>query len=207
MATGSLNQTLNQQLGLPIRPVKGQVSHLSADQIQTLLNLPVTHAGYSAPCEGGAVSGATFEAPDMSETLSLKGHQTNFESAVRALPNWIKSSVEETATEVTGRVAFRPTTPDHLPIIGAVPDPEWMKTAYLSQSHTHVVYKYPKQQYQRGLYVSNGHGPRGLMSVFLAAESLLADIQGHALVQPLSLYHASHPARFTIRKWRSGKQE
>ncbi len=205
VATGSLNQTLNQQLDLPIRPVKGQVSHLSADQIQSPLNLPVTHAGYSAPCEGGAVSGATFEAPDMSETLSLKGHQTNLESAVRALPNWIKSSVEETATEVTGRVAFRPTTPDHLPIIGAVPDPEWMKTAYLSQSHTHVVYKYPKQHYQRGLYVSNGHGPRGLMSVFLAAESLLADIQGTAPVQPLSLYHASHPARFAIRTWRRGK--
>jgi tRNA 5-methylaminomethyl-2-thiouridine biosynthesis bifunctional protein len=207
VATGSLNQALNQQLGLPIRPVKGQVSHLISDQIQTPLNLPVTHAGYSAPCKGGAVSGATFEAPDMSETTSLKGHQSNLESAVSALPNWIKSSVKETATEVTGRVAFRPTTPDHLPIIGAVPDPEWMKTTYLSQSHTHVVYKYPKQQYQAGLYVSNGHGPRGLMSVFLAAESLLADIQGTALVQPLSLYHASHPARFTIRTWRSGKQK
>ncbi len=207
VTTGSLNQALNQQLGLSIRPVKGQVSHLTSDQIQTPLNLPVTHAGYSAPCEGGAVSGATFEAPDMSKTTSLKGHQTNLESAVSALPNWIKSSVKKTATEVTGRVAFRPTTPDHLPIIGAVPDPEWMKTAYLSQSHTHVVYKYPKQHYQRGLYVSNGHGPRGLMSVFLAAESLLADIQGRALVQPLSLYHASHPARFAIRAWRSGKQK
>ena len=205
VATGSLNQALNQQLGLPIRPVKGQVSHLTSDQIQSPLHLPVTHAGYSAPCEGGAVSGATFEAPDMSKTASLKGHQTNLQSAVSALPNWLQSSVTETATEVTGRVAFRPTTPDHLPIIGAVPDPEWMKTAYLSQSHTHVVYKYPKQQYQRGLYVSNGHGPRGLMSVFLAAESLLADIQGGALVQPLSLYHASHPARFAIRKWRRGK--
>ena len=44
------------------------------------------------------------------------------------------------------------------------------------------------------------------MSVFLAAETLMADISGSALPQPLSLYHASHPARFAIRRWRSGKK-
>jgi tRNA 5-methylaminomethyl-2-thiouridine biosynthesis bifunctional protein len=42
------------------------------------------------------------------------------------------------------------------------------------------------------------------MSVFLAAETILADVQGQALLQPLALYHASHPARFVIRAWRSG---
>ncbi len=201
VATGSLNTRLNQQLGLPIRPVKGQVTHLSATQISAPLHYPVTHAGYSSPSSEGAVSGATFEAPDMREETSLSGHQHNLNTAKEALPVWTNAAAES----VTGRVAFRPTTPDHLPIVGAVPDPEWMQQAYLSQSHTHVVYKYPEQRYQKGLYVSNGHGPRGLMSVFLAAESLLADIQGTALVQPLSLYHASHPARFAIRKWRSGK--
>jgi len=82
-----------------------------------------------------------------------------------------------------------------------------MESAYLSQSHTHAVYQYEKQKYQTGLYVSNGHGPRGLMSVFLAAEILMADISGTALPQPLSLYHASHPARFAIRLWRSGNSE
>ncbi|VAW45680.1 tRNA (5-methylaminomethyl-2-thiouridylate)-methyltransferase / FAD-dependent cmnm(5)s(2)U34 oxidoreductase [hydrothermal vent metagenome] len=201
VATGSLNEKLNQQLGLPIRPVKGQVTHLKPTQISTALNYSVTHAGYSSPCLDGAVSGATFEAPNMSEHTSTAGHQQNLDNANQALPHWATAS----ANSVQGRVAFRPTTPDHLPIVGGVPDPKWMETSYFSQSHTHVVYKYPMQRYQTGLYVSNGHGPRGLMSVFLAAESLLADIQGTAPVQPLSLYHASHPARFAIRKWRSGK--
>ncbi len=201
VATGSLHSALNQQLGLPIRPVKGQVSHLSSEQLNKPLRYPVTHSGYSSPCEGGAVSGATFEAPDMSEHTSLSGHRSNLNAAHSALPNWTNA----TAESLTGRVAFRPTTPDHLPIVGAVPDQAWMTQSYFSQSHTHVVYKYSKQRYQHGLYVSNGHGPRGLMSVFLAAESLLADIQGTAPVQPLSLYHASHPVRFAIRQWRSGK--
>jgi len=202
VATGALNAELNRQLGLPIRPVKGQVSHLTAQQQTSQLNCAVLHEGYSSPCGGGmAVSGATFEAPDMSLTLSTESHQKNLDITQTALPNWL----ETTAEALTGRVAFRPTTPDHLPIVGPVANPEWMQQAYLEESHTHAVYRYPEQRYQAGLFVSNGHGARGLMSVFLAAESIVADLQGTPLHQPLSLYHASHPARFKIRHWRSGK--
>jgi tRNA 5-methylaminomethyl-2-thiouridine biosynthesis bifunctional protein len=213
-ATGGLSSELNARLQLPIRPVKGQVTHLSAAQQTTPLNCPVTHAGYSSPCgDGLAVTGATFEAPDMGQVLSAAGHVTNLENARQALPNWLadlsqpnlsQSNALDEACVVGGRIAFRPTTPDHLPIIGAVPDPDWLQRSYLSQSHTHAVYRYPPQRYQPGLFVSNGHGPRGLMSVFLAAETILADVQGQALLQPLALYHASHPARFVIRAWRSG---
>ncbi|WP_373019942.1 bifunctional tRNA (5-methylaminomethyl-2-thiouridine)(34)-methyltransferase MnmD/FAD-dependent 5-carboxymethylaminomethyl-2-thiouridine(34) oxidoreductase MnmC [Thiomicrorhabdus sp.] len=201
VATGSLNVRLNERLELPIRPVKGQVTHLTETQQNWSLNCAVTHEGYSAPCgEGMAVTGATFEAPDMSEILSEDGHQANLQQAAKALPGWLNAE----SGEVEGRIAFRPTTPDHLPIVGAVADPEWIQEAYVTQSHTHAVYRYPPQKYLPGLFVSNGHGPRGLMSVFLAAESIVADLQGDALPQPLSLYHASHPARFVIRQWRSG---
>ncbi len=205
VATGSLDQKLNQSLGLPIRPVKGQVTHLQPAQQKQPLGKAVTHEGYSVSYAGGAVTGATFEAPDMSHTLSAASHDFNLAMTQKALPQWLQAD-QVSASRVEGRVAFRPTTPDHLPIIGAVVKQQWLQEAYLSQSHTHAVYRYPEQQYQRGLFVSNGHGPRGLMSVFLAAEIIYADISGQALPQPLSLYHASHPARFQIRAWRSGKK-
>ena len=202
VATGALNSELNQQLGLPIRPVKGQVSHLLLEQQSASLKCGVMHEGYSVTLDNGmAVTGATFEAPDMSQTLSTDSHQANLEITQTAMPEWVKAE----ADALQGRVAFRPTTPDHLPIIGPVADPHWMTDSYLNQSHTHAVYRYPAQQYQPGLFVSNGHGPRGLMSVFLAAESIVADLQGQPLLQPNALYYASHPARFAIRQWRSGK--
>ncbi|MBN2865863.1 MAG: bifunctional tRNA (5-methylaminomethyl-2-thiouridine)(34)-methyltransferase MnmD/FAD-dependent 5-carboxymethylaminomethyl-2-thiouridine(34) oxidoreductase MnmC [Thiotrichales bacterium] len=202
VATGALNTELNQQLGLPIRPVKGQVSHLLPEQQSAPLKCGVMHEGYSVTLDNGmAVTGATFEAPDMSQTLSTDSHQANLDITQTAMPDWVKSE----AGALQGRVAFRPTTPDHLPIIGPVADPAWMTESYLSQSHTHAVYRYPSQQYQAGLFVSNGHGPRGLMSVFLAAESIVADLHGQPLLQPNALYHASHPARFAIRSWRSGQ--
>ncbi len=203
VATGSLNKTLNQRLGLPIRPVKGQVTHLMSQQQNNPLKKAVTHSGYSVSHSCGAVTGATFEAPGMTESLSEQSHRENIDNTFQALPDWLHDDIKPSS--VTGRVAFRPTTPDHLPIVGPVADPKWLAEAYLSESHTHAVYRYPEQRYQQGLFVSNGHGPRGLMSVFLAAEIIYADLAGQAPVQPLSLYHASHPARFTIRNWRSGK--
>jgi len=206
VATGSLDANLNGQLGLPIRPVKGQVTHLDKDALNNRLQKAVIHDGYSVSHSTGAVTGASFEAPDMGLDLSMLSQQENIEKASKLLPDWLHDHSEVGYKHtLNGRIAFRPTTPDHLPIIGPVPDVNWLEEAYLSLSHTHAVYRYKEQRYQPGLFVSNGHGPRGLLSVFLAAESILADLMGLSPVQPLSLYHASHPARFAIRQWRSGK--
>lgn len=202
VATGALSEALNQQLGLSIRPVKGQVSHLLPEQQSSSLNCAVIHGGYSVTLsDGRAVTGATFEASSFDKMLTLAGHQTNLEIAQKSLPEWVNAP----ANELKGRIAFRPTTLDHLPVIGPVADQDWLAEHYLTQPNTHVGYSYPSQHYQPGLFVSNGHGPRGLMSVFLAAESIVADLQGATLLQPATLYQATHPSRFAIRQWRSGK--
>jgi tRNA 5-methylaminomethyl-2-thiouridine biosynthesis bifunctional protein len=207
VATGALDEALNRQLGLPIRPVKGQVSHLPATAIQAPLHCTVTHRGYTvtgnlgedAPYEG--VTGATFEAPDTATELSETAQSENREMVSEALPNWWNHEAG-----LHGKIGFRPTTPDHLPLIGAVPPPEWMAEAYLSQPHSQVPHRYPPQRYQAGLFVSNGHGARGLMSVFLGAEIIGRMVAGEMAVMPQHLYHAVHPSRFAIRAWRSGKK-
>lgn len=202
VATGALSDELNQQLGLSIRPVKGQVSHLLPEQQSSSLRCAVIHDGYSVTLnDGHAVTGATFEPATLNRVLTLAGHQDNLEMAQKTLPKWVNAQ----ASALQGRIAFRPTTLDHLPVIGPVAEPAWLAEHYLTQPNTDVGYRYPSQRYQPGLFVSNGHGPRGLMSVFLAAESIVADLQGQALLQPTTLYQATHPARFAIRHWRSGK--
>lgn len=205
-ASASLDAEINAQLQTPMRPVKGQVTHLSAEQVQTPLPIAVTHGGYASPTPfGGYVAGATFEAPDMGTELSEAGHQHNIELAQKNLPNWLQDSAVQKQELSMGRIAFRPTTPDHLPVVGAVPDWDYLSENYLQQSHTKAVFQYPSQEYQPNLYISNGHGARGLISVFLAAEIICAQMLNQALPLAQSLYHASHPARFQIRTWRSGK--
>lgn len=209
VASGALDDDLNQFLGLPIRPVKGQVSHLRSDQQQTVLKTTVTHQGYTCRCVSDqgitAVTGATFEAPDMSEALSEAGHDENLSQATQAMPDWLTAPLSMDVLQ--GKVGFRPTTPDHLPLVGPIVDAEWAERHYYSQSHTHAVFRYPEQVYQPGLFVSNGHGARGLMSVFLAAEIIGGLVEGSAPIMPNYLYDACHPERFRIRVWRSGKKQ
>ena len=206
VATAGLDAKLNQALSLEIRPVKGQVSHLkqTAQTLQTTL----THQGYSIDnvlIDGTnySVSGATFEAPDLSAEISTNAHQYNFEMANTAIPNWLNADID--SSKPTGKVGFRPASADHLPIIGAVVDADKAIENYYSQSHTHAVFRYQKQSYQTGLYLSNGHGARGLMSVFLAAEMIASQILGTEKVLAENISHACHPERFRVRRWRSGK--
>lgn len=196
LAEGALPTLID---SLPIRPLKGQVTNLQQKHQAWLLKRAVSHLGYSAPApKGMAVTGATFEAPSLDPNVSILGHQLNLDSVRRSLPDWL----EVQAKDLEGRVGFRPTTPDHLPIVGGLAESHWLELAYLSQPHTQAVFKYPSQKYQAGLYVTNGHGARGLMSVFLAAKIICADMMGEPMPIAPSLYAATHPARFKIREWR-----
>jgi tRNA 5-methylaminomethyl-2-thiouridine biosynthesis bifunctional protein len=200
VATGAISG-LNEVFSLPIRPVKGQVTQLKPEHQAWGLNCAVAHQGYSAPApKGEAVTGATFEAPDLSPESSEQADQQNRAMVQASLPDWLCS----TTKGALGRVSFRPTTPDHLPIIGAQPDFDWMMSQYFSASPSHTPYRFPPVVYQPGLYVSNGHGARGLMSVFLAAEIIGAQLVGKPPPLSAKLYAASHPARFAVRHWQRG---
>jgi len=209
VATGSLNTKLNQQLNLPIRPVKGQVNHFDNNTPSKTLKTTVTHQGYSVSNikingQSMAVSGATFEAPNLSATGSKEATETNLDMASKALPNWINKPARLEKNPY--KVGFRPTTPDHLPLIGAVVNADHAAQAYYQRSHTHAVFRYPNQQYQTGLFVSNGHGARGLMSVFLAAEIIYAQITNKTSPIAKNIDNAIHLERFKVRNWRNGKE-
>lgn len=212
IATAGLDTNLNTQLGMDIRPVKGQVSHLDSGLQAEPLKTTVTHQGYSigSVCIDGknqSITGATFESPDLSIQPSAQANADNIKMAKTALPSWLSlptNIIEQDYKNIDSKVGFRPTLSDHLPIIGAVVDNDYARENYYSQSHTHAVFRYPEQKYQQGLYVSNGHGARGLMSVFLAAEMIYAQLVGNKQVLANNLLYATHAERFKIRSWRSG---
>lgn len=202
LATGALS-TLNQAWHLPIRPLKGQVSYMREQDCPYPLSAAVAHQGYSAPAvDGYWVTGATFEAPDLSSELSCQAHADNAAKLAAVLPDWTPPPAETWQ----GRVGFRPTTADHLPIIGAIPEREWLEQAYLSQPHNKALFQYSAQRYHPALWVSQGHGARGLMSVWWAAERIRDQILGVAQDSATTeLDAAVHPGRFQLRPWRKGQ--
>jgi tRNA 5-methylaminomethyl-2-thiouridine biosynthesis bifunctional protein len=216
LATGALDKTSQSRLRLPIRPAKGQVTHLSASAVSGTLSAPVNHKGYSiqanwpqAP-EVAAVCGATFEGDDPSQILTAAAHRQNLGAVTSALPHWLSDSFAGSQTEPThlaGRLAYRPTTPDHLPVVGPVPDWEAFDRTYAALAPGQRPRQYPDMPYHAGLWVNNGHGSRGLMSVFLAADLLAAQITQRPWPLPTPVTHWLHPARFAIRAWQKRQSD
>jgi tRNA 5-methylaminomethyl-2-thiouridine biosynthesis bifunctional protein len=95
-----------------------------------------------------------------------------------------------------GRVSFRATTPDHLPLVGALPD-------WTTQTTGDTRLKtFPRQP---GLYGLLGLGSRGLVWSALLAEHLACQINGEALPLEGDQADAIDPARFALRMRRHSR--
>jgi len=106
-----------------------------------------------------------------------------------------------------GRASRRCTTPDRLPLVGAVPDwqgyPAALRPWTSGKCHRargHTI----ETPLQAGLYVMLGHGARGLTFTPLLAEWLASRLCGEPSPLPISLENALHPARFALRALRRG---
>jgi tRNA 5-methylaminomethyl-2-thiouridine biosynthesis bifunctional protein len=98
-----------------------------------------------------------------------------------------------------GRAAIRCSSPDHLPLVGAVPNITLQKQQYwdlykaLPHKHYPVAEDIPK------LFMLCGLGSRGLTTAPLLAEVLASQIAGQSLPLGENLLNALSPNRFLIR--------
>ncbi len=100
--------------------------------------------------------------------------------------------------------AWRATSPDHLPLIGPVPDATAFRKAYegLKTGKRHP--GYPPSPTHPGLHVVAALGPRGFQAAFLAADLLASRILGLPLPVDAQMRDALDPARFLVRELRRG---
>jgi tRNA 5-methylaminomethyl-2-thiouridine biosynthesis bifunctional protein len=106
--------------------------------------------------------------------------------------------VENTALQVlSSRACKRPTTPDRLPLVGALPQP-W----HSGYPACHQPWQIPRQA---GLYASLGFGARGLTWAVLAGELLASQLNGEPCPIERKLIDAIDPARFLLRALRRGE--
>ncbi len=124
---------------------RGQLSMLPAREGRTLHKI-VCRDGYVTPAvQGWHVVGATVQHDDDDGSARRSDDEQNYERLQRLLPGFADSAEELQS----GRVGWRSTTPDRLPLVGKVDE---------------------------GLYASLGHGARGVTCASLCAEFLAAMI-------------------------------
>jgi tRNA 5-methylaminomethyl-2-thiouridine biosynthesis bifunctional protein len=174
---------------LPLRPARGQVSHLPATD-GTAPEIVVCRGGYVTPAiDGIRCAGATFGIDDTDTVLRTADHAENLVRLDAILPGYGAAWRAET---LDGRVGCRPMSPDRLPMIGAVADP----TAPIPRQPVCPLAQLPRQP---GLYVIDGFGARGIVWSALAGELLACLIDGDAPPLPADLIDAVDPGRFLLR--------
>jgi tRNA 5-methylaminomethyl-2-thiouridine biosynthesis bifunctional protein len=154
---------------LPLTPVRGQVTFAPPGQ---RLDVPVGGDGFVAPTADGFVLGATFQLDDFETEPRAADHATNLARAESLLPGFTEGLIP---SSLAGRVAFRATTPDRLPIYGELP-------------------RYP------GVHAALGLGANGLLWAPLAAEWLASQMEGEPWPLERDLAAAIDPERFAPQR-------
>ncbi len=182
---------------LPLKPIRGQVTHARADRHSAALRTVLCGTGYIAPAAGDRhCFGATFRMEPADSALMDSDHRKNLDMLPTLAPALGGLAVD---AEKPGRVSARCTTPDYLPIVGPVPVASTMLERFSLLRHNAKARIDQPGAYWPGLFVNTGHGAKGLTSTPICAAIIDALLSGDALPVSAELYPQLHPARFLMR--------
>ena len=127
----------------------------------------------------------------------MQGHEANLLRLTQLLP---QARPAADAAELEGAVGFRCAAPDHLPLVGAMPDVEAARSRMASLSGSQLA-DVPRRA---GLYCASAYASRGLVWAALAAELLASQLENEPLPLEGDLADALDPGRFVLRQARRG---
>lgn len=206
---------------LPLKKIRGQVSHIPPTPTTANLKVAVCGEGYIAPAitqahETHAMHslGSSFNLKDDNTTLSQQDHIDNIKKLTNIAPSLThelpsfdanKSSRLDTH-KPQGKVGFRTTTPDYFPIAGPLPNWQHMDERFAALRKKANKRIACTASVQPQLYCNIALGSRGLAYAPVTADIITRLISGQTLPITTDLYQHLHPARFLIRDLRRNKR-
>lgn len=168
LANAHFASRFSQAAGLPLRPVRGQVSLLPEREGMNL-RIAVCREGYVTPARDGVhCLGASFNEGMLEEGTRVEDHAANLRRLERMLPGFGAGVAPES---LDGRVAFRAMSADRLPVLGELPA-------------------------EPGLFSCLALGSRGMTWAALAAEIVASRIDGDPIPVERDLLAALDAGRF-----------
>ncbi|MCT8467195.1 bifunctional tRNA (5-methylaminomethyl-2-thiouridine)(34)-methyltransferase MnmD/FAD-dependent 5-carboxymethylaminomethyl-2-thiouridine(34) oxidoreductase MnmC [Chromohalobacter canadensis] len=189
--------------GLPLKPIRGQLTHVPVPADAPSLARVVCAGGYVAPAMDGVLSlGATFAPGDTDTAVHTADHARNLAEFEATLPAFAEALREAGVTldpaACEGRASLRAASPDKSPYAGPVPIREaWLDDYAVLGADARRVPDTPGQHHP-GLWVSTAHGSRGLASAPLCAEVIASRLCDEPLPLERELIDHLHPGRRLI---------
>lgn len=200
VATAYEATALLPQAYLPLKRIRGQLSYLDAAQTPLLNTVLCGRSYLPPPRDGRQCLGATYNLRDDDPTLREQDHRTNVQHLADFGPSWAALAGERGMNWVTGgRVGFRCTAPDYLPLVGAVPAAKEFANSFAPLVRNAKKIPAVMAPQLPGLWLNVGHGSRGLASAPLCGEMLAAMICADTLPVGNEMAEALWPGRFLLR--------
>jgi len=185
---------------LPFSAVQGQVTSMKSNKNIHSLSTVICHKGYLTPKHNDVhCIGATFNKDCTRTTTTSEEDQFNLNMLSACLPE-LTDKIAWTTNDITqSKSRLRCMTPDHMPMVGPMPDIQKHIETY-----PHLA-KDKNWKYNEiapvidHLYVMMGFGSRGLCSAPLAADILTADLCGTPYPIDNDMLFNLSPNRFIIR--------
>lgn len=155
---------------LPLIPVRGQITQVTATELSATLKCNLCHSGYMVPARDGVHTlGATFQPDDDDAEIRPQDDQENIQKLAELMPGL------DTGLQVIGqRASVRATSRNRFPIIGLLPG-------------------------QDDVYISAAHGSYGILSSLMGAHLLADMILDRPRCLPTDVIKALSPTRFKKR--------
>lgn len=194
-----------QTAALPLIANRGQVGLYPAAFFGEIAPISHSFGGYLSPIfmyngEKVRLLGSSFakwtKTNNDWQTPSIKDRRT----MVTRLNACLGVSLNTDQEPLAEWVGLRATTPDHYPIIGAVP--KWAEFEHYMAPYRHDTNLPLKGEppYEEGLFVITGMGSKGFQHALLGAEILAARITSTSLPISRAQERILSPARFLVRK-------
>jgi tRNA 5-methylaminomethyl-2-thiouridine biosynthesis bifunctional protein len=200
LANGLDAATLPAASWLPLAARRGQLTLAPPTSASARLRCVLSYGSTVTPVVHGMHAvGATFDwtGDTGPQPVVAADHLRNLADLGTVVPAVFADRTDDAALH--GRAAVRCVTPDHLPVVGPLPDRDAYMRDYAGLRHGQHWLRYPPATYRHGLYVLTGLGARGFTEAPLAAELLACHITGEPWPLESDLVDALHPARFLVR--------
>jgi len=194
---GAESIELNAIAELPLTSVRGQVTTMATNSKIAGLSTVICHKGYLTPAhQQQHCIGATFEKNSFDIIATNAGDQYNLTMLEKCLPQLVPWSKQDITSN---KARLRCMTPDHLPMVGAMPNIEQHKVTYAHLAKDkNWRYSEPAPMI-KNLYMLTGLGARGLCTAPLLADILIADLTGDEYPMGSQALFNLSPNRFVIR--------